>query len=323
MNLMGIDIGGTKTAVCIGNERGDILATQRIPSASDSIEAYGRDLTALCHAVIEKAGLKPDQIDAIGLSAPGALDCKRGILIAPPNNPGWRDVPIGPMVQKSFKAPVFCNNDANACALAEMIFGEHKGAKNLVYLTFSTGMGGGIIANGELVQGNSDTGGEVGHMVLDPQGPLCGCGMKGCWEAYVGGRRVAESLKDKIRKGGIKTSIVEKAGSIDAINIQALEMAARDGDAFAVAEWDAFMERMAQGMGCLIMALNPDVIILGTIAIYAGDFALKPIREKLSRYAWKWALKDCTISASSLGGKIGDLAALAVAITGLKSGEVR
>ena len=261
MNLMGIDIGGTKTAVCIGNERGDILATQRIPSASDSIEAYGRDLTALCHAVIEKAGLKPDQIDAIGLSAPGALDCKRGILIAPPNNPGWRDVPIGPMVQKSFKAPVFCNNDANACALAEMIFGEHKGAKNLVYLTFSTGMGGGIIANGELI------------------------------------------------------------GPGDRKSIQ--PMAARDGDAFAVAEWDAFMERMAQGMGCLIMALNPDVIILGTIAIYAGDFALKPIREKLSRYAWKWALKDCTISASSLGGKIGDLAALAVAITGLKSGEVR
>ena len=319
MNLLGIDIGGTKTAVCIGNERGEILASKRMPSASDSLDAYRNDMIALCHDVIGKAGLTPAQLDSIGLSAPGPLDCKRGVLIAPPNNPGWRNVPIVEMIQSGFKAPVYCNNDANACALAEMLFGAHRGAKNLVYLTFSTGMGGGIICNGELVQGPTDMGGEVGHMVFDPNGPLCGCGHRGCWESYVGGRRLAETLKEKIRAGGITTSIVEKAGSIDGINIEALLAAAREGDAFAVAEWDVFMERMAQGLGNLLMVLNPEVVILGTIAIHAGDFAMKPILEKLPKYAWPWAIKPCTIAAGSLGGKIGDLAALAVAVTGQRN----
>ena len=192
-----------------------------------------------------------------------------------------------------------------------------------MYLTFSTGMGGGIICNGELVQGPTDMGGEVGHMVFDPNGPLCGCGHRGCWEAYVGGRRVAESLKEKIRAGGVKTSIVEKAGGIERINVEALLAAAREGDAFAVAEWDVFMERMAQGLGNLLMALNPEVVILGTIAIHAGDFAMKPILEKLPRYAWPWAINACTIAASSLGGKISSLAALAVAVDGLKHEAAR
>ncbi len=318
MNLLGIDIGGTKTAVCVGNSRGDIQASKRIPTASDSIEHYRKQLIELCHETIAKAGLKPDQIDAIGISAPGPMDCKRGILIAPPNNPGWRDVPIVAMVQKSFKAPVFLNNDANACALAEMLFGEHRGAKNLVYLTFSTGMGGGVIVNGALLQGATDMGGEVGHHTLDPNGPVCGCGQRGCWEAYVGGRSVAEQLKAKIRAGNIHTSIVDKAGGIDAIDLRAFEMAARDGDRFAMAEWDQFTERVAQGIGNLIMILNPDVIVLGTIAIHAGDFVMGPIRDKLPKYAWEWPLKACKIAPSSLGGKIGDLAGLAVAVTGLQ-----
>lgn len=316
MNLMGIDIGGTKTAVCIGTEAGVIMASRRISSVSESIESYREALIALCHTVLDEAGITGNQLDAIGISAPGPMDCKRGILIAPPNNPGWRNVPIAAMVQAAFKAPVYCNNDANACALAEMLFGEHKGTQNLLYLTFSTGMGGGVIANGKLIQGNADAGGEVGHFVLDPNGPVCGCGHKGCWEAYVGGRAVAKLLKEKIQRGNIKTSIVDKAGGLDGINIQAFEAAAREGDPFAVAEWDQFAERMAQGVGGLIMVLNPDVVILGTIAIHCGDFIMKPILEKLPKYTWEGPLKGCAIAPSSLGGKIGDLAALGVALAG-------
>ncbi len=325
MNLLGIDIGGTKTAVVLGNARGEIAASRRMPTASDSMEAYRKRLVELCHEVIDKAGVPAARLDAVGISAPGPMDCKKGILIAPPNNPGWRDVPILAMVQKAFAAPVFINNDANACALAEALFGEHRGTRNLVYLTFSTGMGGGIILNGELVQGSTDTGGEVGHMVLEPDGRLCGCGHRGCWEAYVGGRSVAETLKEKIRTGGIHTVMIEKAGGIDAINLQAFEAAAREGDRFALAEWDAFTDRVAQGIGVLIMALNPDVVILGTIGIHAGEFVMAPIRDKLPKYAWKWPLGACKVTTSSLGGKIGELSALAVAVTGLRhtGGEAR
>ena len=157
-------------------------------------------------------------------------------------------------------------------------------------------------------------------MVLDPDGPRCGCGQRGCWEAYVGGRLLAEQLKAKIRAGGIHTSIVEKAGGVDAINMQALEAAAREGDRFALTEWDILTDRMAQGIGALVMALNPDVVILGTIGIHAGEFVMGPIRDKLPKYAWKWPLGCCKVVASSLGGKIGDLAALGVAITGARQG---
>lgn len=317
MNLLGIDIGGTKTAVCVGNERGEIMASMRVPTTSEGVEVYRQQLVQLCRDVVAKAGLTPEVLSAVGISAPGPLDCKRGIMFAPPNNPGWKDVPIQAIVQEAVGVQVFVNNDANACALAEMLFGEHRGVRNLVYLTFSTGMGGGIIVNGELVQGPTDTGGEVGHIVLDPHGLRCGCGQQGCWEAYVGGRSVAEYLKAKIVAGNIRTSMVSKAGGVERINIQAFEAAAREGDPFAVAEWDVFTDRVAQGIGALIMVLNPDVVILGTIGIRAGDFVMNPIREKLAKYAWEWPRRACRVVASSLGDRIGDLSALAVAITGV------
>jgi len=247
------------------------------------------------------------------------MDLKRGILIAPPNNPGWRDVPLVATVAKALLRPVYFNNDANACALAEMYFGSHKGKRNLVYLTFSTGMGGGIIVNGELVQGATDTGGEVGHQVLDPNGPVCGCGQRGCWEAYVGGRMVAERLKARLRDGRVKTRILEMAGGdVEKITMRLLEDAVREKDPVALEEWDQLLERLAQGLGNLIMVLNPDVVVLGTVAIHARDLVMPPLHEKLKKYAWKWPLAACEVVPSALGGKIGDLAALAVAITGLK-----
>jgi glucokinase len=320
MNLLGIDIGGTKTAVCVGDNRGEIRASQRMASAGqDPPETYRRRLVGLCHEVLGRAALRPDQLDAAGISAPGPLDVGRGVLIAPPNNPGWHDVPIVEMVAKALNVPAYLNNDANACALAEWHFGEYRGTRDLIYLTFSTGMGGGIILNGELVQGPTDTGGEVGHHVLDPNGPLCGCGQRGCWEAYVGGRRVAERIRERLRAGGVATSLADKAGGdIEAVDMRAIEAAAREGDAFAVREWDTFTERVAQGIGNLIMILNPRIVILGTIAIHAGEFVMAPIRAKLSKYAWKWPLEACRVVVSSLGARIGDLSALAVAVAGLR-----
>ncbi len=319
MNLLGIDIGGTKTAVCVGTHKGVVLATRRMPSLPEEpIEGYRKRLVHLCHEVLEKASVKPESLDAVGISAPGPLSVKRGVMICPPNNPGWHEVPVVDWIRRAFSAPVYFNNDANACALAEYLFGRYKGARNLVYLTFSTGMGGGIIANGELIQGATDTGGEVGHHVLDPNGPMCGCGQRGCWEVYVGGRMVAERLKEKIRSGNIQTLVVEKAGGMDRVTMLALEQAARAGDRFAMSEWDEFAERVAQGIGNLIMILNPDVVLLGTMAIHAGDFIMKPVLDKLPKYVWEWPLKACKVEPSTLGPQIGDLSALAVALTGLR-----
>ncbi|MEI6810144.1 MAG: ROK family protein, partial [bacterium] len=321
MRILGIDIGGTKTAICVGNESGKILSSIRIPTLTgDSMKDYFLQVRDQCNKAVAQAGIKLKDVDIVGISAPGPLSVPKGTLIAPPNNPGWKNVPIVKIIKDMLKRPVVMNNDANAAVLAEYFFGEYRGTKDLVYLTFSTGMGGGIVAAGRLVQGITDMGGEVGHLTLDINGPRCGCGKNGCWEAYVGGKNLAEQLKKKIKAGKIKTLIVDKAGGkIDQITTKSLADAARAGDPFAVAEWDTFMEHMAHGMSNIIMILNPEVIVLGTIAIHERDLVLKPLRKKLARYAWEWPLKACKIVPSKLGVEIGELAALAVGVAGLDS----
>lgn len=322
MHLLGIDIGGTKTSVSVGTAAGRILAAERMPSnGRGTIKHYEHDLAQLCAAVIQRSGVPKTSLAAAGISAPGPMDVKRGVLIAPPNNPDWRDLPIVEMVRRQLGLPVYLNNDANAAALAEFEFGTYRNKPDLVYLTFSTGMGGGIITAGRLVQGVTDTGGEVGHQVLDPNGPMCGCGHRGCWEAFVGGRRVAERVREKIRSDKLKTAILTKAGRLDRITMEHILAAAREGDAVAVAEWDQLVERLAQGIGGLIMVLNPAVVLLGTIAIHAGDFVLQPLRAKLPKYCWPWPLQKCTVTTSTLGKKIGDYAALAVALYALENIE--
>jgi len=320
MRLLGIDIGGTKTAICIGNEDGKILASARTPTLiADSMDSYLKAIRTTCDTVLKQAGMKLADIDAIGISAPGPLSVPTGTLLAPPNNPGWKNVPIVKIISEMLNRPVFMNNDANAAVLAEYMFGQFSRTKDLVYLTFSTGMGGGIIAAGRLVQGVTDMGGEIGHQTLDINGIPCGCGRKGCFEAYVGGKNVCDRLKEKIRAGNIRTRIVDEAGGdISKIDHRAFAAAARAGDPFAVAEWDVFTERLAQGIGNIIMVLNPKAIVLGTIAIFEGDLVMQPLRDKLPKYTWEWPLNACTIAPSKLGGNIGNLAALAVGIAGLQ-----
>ena len=303
MNLLGIDIGGTKTSICYGNDQGEIRASRRFSMAPiESMEHYQSRLEELGHDVLSDAGVVLKNIDAVGISAPGPLSVSKGTLLAPPNNPGWKNVPIVKMVQKAFGRPISMNNDANGGALAEKYFGSHRDCENLLYLTCSTGMGGGIIANGQLVQGVSDMGGEIGHQILDADGPPCPCGLRGCFEVYCGGRNLAERLKEKIKREKIETLITQEAGGrVDAITHATFTAAARAGDPFAMQEWDTFVKRMAQGIGNLIMTLNPEVILLGTIAIKEGDFLMLPLRAELEKHTWPWNYKACEVVPSSLG----------------------
>ncbi len=207
------------------------------------------------------------------------------------------------------------NSDANACALAERLFGSLRGTQNLVYLTMSTGLGGGVIANGQLIQGLSDTAGEVGHYVLDPAGPVCPCGLRGCFEVYCGGLNVARRIQERIQHENIKTSILEYAGgNPHDIDLKVFLQAVRTQDPFALETWKEFIERLAQGMGIIIMTLNPEVIVLGTIAIHAGNLLMEPLIKSLPKYVWKRPLDSCKIVPSTLGSSIGDLSAMAVAL---------
>lgn len=299
MAHLGIDIGGTKTLMCLGTLDGEILAEERFSTYADA--PFSVQLNAM-YDLAEQLRKKHD-IESIGISHPGPISIKQGLILSPPNLKKWHNTPIVELIKKQFNLPVFFQNDANAAALAEFYFGSHKKSENLIYLTASTGMGGGIIINSKLIEGRSDTAGEIGHMILDPNGPECPCGMRGCFEAFCGGAAFAK----RVSAAAKKTTTSLKG----TLSVRTIIAAAKGGDLFALAAWDEFTSHFAQGIGTLLMTLNPDVIILGTIARHAGDFLLKPLREKLKKYAWSEAIQAATIEASTLGDKLAPLSALA------------
>lgn len=320
MDLIGVDIGGTKVSVCLGDETGNIVAHKRAVTASLGPPEQGlQKILEMIGHLLRDENKEVHEIAAIGLAVPGPMSVREGKIIKPPNLPGWEDVPIVQFFRERLDRPVFINNDADAGALAEWEFGAAKHVDHLVFLTASTGMGGGVITHGKLVQGQTDTAGEVGHFVLDPKGPKCPCGQNGCFEIYCGGRNVALAVQRTIREKKIKTAILDEAeGKIEKIDMKCLLQAVKKGDSYALEVWEGFLERLAQGVGILLMTLNPDALILGTIAAHSQEFVMKPLLKALPRFAWKDPLAHCRVEASQLGDKIGKLGALALAINGLR-----
>ena len=313
--LIGIDIGGTKISVCLGDEKGTIVASRRIKTqplngAKNGLPAIVREIEQL----LDDQKVLISQIAAIGILAPGPISTKGGLIISPPNLKGWENTRIVEYFEHHFHKKVCMNNDANAAGLAEYEFGASKGTPNLIYLTTSTGMGGGAIVNGQLVQGVSDTGAEVGHYVLDIHGPDCACGLKGCFEVYCGGAAIAKRMRTEIVEHKIDTQILREAGGdISKVDVICLIAALKKKDAYAQKIWDEFIVRLAQGIGIILMAFNPQAIILGTIAINAGPLLFEPLKKQLPRFAWKEPIESCRIEASQLGEKISELSALALA----------
>lgn len=320
MYLLGLDIGGTKTSVCLGDDSGRILATERQPTRPETgPDAWFARTREQIASVLAQAGLNWDRVEAIGCSCPGPMSVRRGVLLAPPNMKPWQEVPIHAMLYELSGRPVYINNDANACAQAEWLWGSAAGAENLVYLTMSTGIGAGVIAGGRIVQGAADLAGEVGHHVMDIHGPPCPCGLRGCFEMYCGGKNVAIRLREQIVRENIRTGILDEAGGDpERIDFRCLVAAVRKRDPFALGAWEEFLERLAQGFGTVIQFYNPEVILLGTIGIHAGDLIIPDVTKRLARYAWSWGREACRIEPSALDTKIGDLSALAVAVCALR-----
>ncbi len=320
MNLLGIDIGGTKMALSIGNELGDILVDQRFPTDPDNPQTTLDHAAGVVEDLLTRAGLTIDQIDAVGISSPGPMCSKRRMILETPNMKGWAQFKVGDFFEETFNRPTFMQNDANGAGLAEYLFGAQKG-KDLVYLTMSTGIGAGIVINGEVLSGTNDLGGEVGHITLDLNGPQCGCGKTGCWEATCGGKNMADQIRAEIVSGKVQTAILDEAGGDPAkISMKEICAAVRAGDPYACGRWDVFIEKMAHAVGMLIQTLNPQAIVMGTIAIYDGDLFIPQMIERLPKYAWKGGMDVCTIEPSVLKN-IGELSALAVALDGIRKRE--
>lgn len=274
--------------------------------------------------LIAENGLARNDVRAIGVSAPSPADIPNGILTAPTNNPNWRNVPIKQYLSEHLGIETYFDNDANAGVLAEWFFGAGRGAKDVIYLTMSTGIGGGIIANGKLVQGRSYHAGEIGHMVLTIDGPDCSCGLKGCYEAYCGGVAIARRVQREIANQPDHPIIKFAGGKLENVDLVAIEKAVRAGNDYALALWDEICLRNAQAYGMLMNMLNPEKIILGTIAWAAGDLFMEPVLKHVRRFAWKETYEVCEIVTSELRREIGYYAGAAVAFNSLyEKGEFK
>ncbi len=317
MTLLGIDIGGSKRVLAVGDHTSRIFARERHPMRFSGdwrrdlagIIAEGRDLVREAG----EAGRGP--LEAVGVSVPGPVELRSGILRNPPNLPGWRDVPLAEVLAEAFEVPVSIENDANAAALAEHRFGAGRGARDMIYLTMSTGVGGGVICGGQLVQGASGFAGELGHIPIVRTGLRCSCGLRGCLEAYVGGRAWSKRLRRLAPRTGRLVDLVE--GDRSRIGPELLLTAAREGDSFARAEISRWLDHVAAGLVPLVMAFDPERIVLGTIAVAAGDeLCFRPLRERLAELVWVHQVERLEIVPAALGEALPEQAALAVAGAG-------
>lgn len=305
---VGMDIGGTKCAVSIGAQTEDgfrIVAREETPTPKDQLAAmdwFCEQAGSLCEG---------QAIAGVGISAGGPLDAERGELQNPPNLPGWQGVSLTEIVHGRLHAPCLLENDANACALAEWRWGAGQGAHSMVFFTFGTGLGAGLVLDGKLYRGATGDAGEAGHWRLTEFGPA-GYGKLGSFEGYCSGggiRQLAIAVGESYRQRG-ETPAYWNAESISA---KTVSQAAREGDAAALEVFARAGGALGRGLALIIDFLNPERIVLGSIYARSGDLLEPAMRKTLSEETLPRALAAVQIVPAKLGDRIGDYAALALA----------
>jgi glucokinase len=311
---VGVDIGGTKTAIVLSPEPPAVIARVEFPTrpaegpdpAIRAINQTIRDLLA-AQAVTELYG--------IGVSCGGPLNRITGVIQAPPNLSTWIDVPIKSILETEFHTTCRLENDANGGAVAEHRFGAGRGLKHMVFLTMGTGLGAGVIADGRLYHGATDLAGEIGHVRLTPTGPV-GYGKAGSaegWASGAGMAQVATRMVEAARRRGKKTMLAKCAGPGQTLTARDVGMAAQQGDALAKRIIRATGGRLGKVLALLVDILNPERIVIGGLGMRLGDQLLEPARQMVRREALAPAAAACEIVPATLGESIGDIAALCVA----------
>lgn len=278
----GIDIGGTKTAFLVGDEKGNILSRQEVPTQAFPTWQH------VLEAVLPENGSPL----AIGVSCGGPLDEKRGLILSPPNLPGWDEVPITTWLSRRYGVPAYLENDANACALAEWRFGAGQGCRNMVFLTFGTGFGAGLILDGRLYRGTNGMAGEIGHVRYAPEGPV-GYGKAGSFEGFCSGGGIRQL------SGVSAKETVEGAARGDQAMIAALDESGR-----------------ALGMACAVLMdlFNPERIVIGSIFTRSENWFRSKMEEIISKEALPHTRGVCQVVPAVLGDRVGDIAALSAAM---------
>ena len=313
MLLCGIDIGGTKCALSIGNadDKGniEILYKEKFATLApcETLEKFGDILDEQ---------MKKYKAEAIGISCGGPLDSKKGVIMSPPNLPGWDNIEAVKYFKDRFGLPTVIQNDANACAYAEFKFGAGRGYNNVIFLTFGTGLGAGLILDGKLYSGTNDNAGECGHIRLASDGPV-GFGKAGSFEGFCSGGGIAQLGKIMTKKkldSGETVSFCKDESELDNINAKLIADSAESGDEFAKSIYAESGRRLGQGLSILIDLLNPEAIIIGSIFTRSKELLWDECKKVIDREALPMASEVCKVLTSELSENIGDYAALSLAL---------
>jgi glucokinase len=310
MEVLGVDIGGTKLAAGVVNVEGRILTRAEVPTRA--VEGPKRVLdriVQLAEKVLARTETSHVPVRRIGIGCAGPVDRKAGLILDPPNLPGWTQVPLVEHFEQALGLPVVLENDANAAALGEFRYGAGKGAQSLVYLTVSTGIGGGIILDGKIWHGLKDAAGEIGHMTLLPDGPLCGCGSRGCLEALASGPSIVRRARELLAAG--RDSRLRDLGEFTSTDIARL---AQEADLVAGEVWQSAVRFLALGVTAAITILAPERVVIGGGVTRAGDLLFEPLRREVKSRVRLVSTNSVPLLPAALGADVGILGAAAVAL---------
>ncbi|MFL6074219.1 MAG: ROK family protein [Mycobacteriales bacterium] len=305
--VLGLDIGGTKLAAGVVDAAGRVRSFLVTPTYAEAGPGAVLDrLFALGHRAVAAAG--PAELAGVGVGCGGPLDPVAGVAQCPPHLPGWTDVPVVRRVEDVFGLPAVLDNDATAAAAGEHRFGAGRGLRHLVYLTLSTGVGGGVVLDGSLYRGATGNGGELGHVRVTGGDRPCACGRTGCLEAYVSGTNIAARAREALAAGAGPSVLTPAATAAD------VAAAARHGDPLASRIWAETVALLADGLTSLVNLFEPQIVVLGGGVTRSGEALLGPVRAAIRANALVPALRHTPVVLSTLGDRVGVAGAAAVAL---------
>ncbi|MCE5300410.1 MAG: ROK family protein [Spirochaetia bacterium] len=313
--VIGLDLGGTNVMAVLVTTSGKVIDNLHFPTEAPKGPDYViENMAQNTIKLVEKNGLKMKNIWRIGIGSPGPLDSKKGIIMGAVNLPGWKFVRLKEMMEKQLGTAVGVDNDANCAAYGEAWLGAARGKANVVGITLGTGVGGGIIIDHKLVRGANYNAAEIGHTSLNPDGRVCKCGAKGCFEQYASASAIAESARERIRKGtrSMMTEMVK--GDLGKLTSKVVAEAMEQGDKAAKETWDEFIKYLAAGVANQINGLNPDVVVIAGGVINAGDLLFVPLKEAVRKQTFALTFAAAKIVPAKLGELAGALGAAGVVI---------
>jgi glucokinase len=305
--VLAVDIGGTKIMTAIISNDGRILAKDICPTLADEgVQLVINRLFSSVDSLLSLNSIESSQLGGIGIACAGGIDSGRGVVVTPsPNLQDWHDIPLAEIVRERYLVDTLLVNDASAAALGEHRFGAGRGVSNLVLLTLGTGIGGGIIVNGELYLGACGSAGEIGHMTVDANGPMCGCGNTGCLEVLASGTAVARDAIRRISQGEQSSLVDMVEGEIESITAEQVGTAARNGDSLALNVISQAASYLGVGMVNLVNIFNPDMIVLGGGMAELGGLFLDPAKRMVAERAFPISAQAVRIVTAQLGNEAG------------------